>query len=1192
MLRGNKVQNSFCQSIPCIIRPTLQMKKPLLWFNTQYKEEARLDDIKLPQSVITQKLKFLVNRNDFIKELNNFSLHSIQSQYYQKSLYDISHLIEYSQQSNQIHINEQEASMSGLKLFQVFSPEQIQLLKFHFNQPQSITSISFLDGAINLIKNVHSFQDSLFVNFASNLFELFYEPQNNKKSKQQDEKFKELFQEFGIVLYKFDYLSQSQPLNIAKIIGQLYDLMITNSIKLNDFTHYRKTANNFIQKYYGIQSHKMIQPNIVDYKNILYTIFLSEIRPEALIQDAVNRFANSGIQSGSISSNIDIMSMMLLHGVPCTENFLNKLKNSKRQRLTIGQLYVLLKCYELAKVPLYEFSQTLFLDVASFISHDKQLQDGNSVLMLARICNELFSSSFITSKVAQERRNDKILNFLERNVQRHIDQLNFNHLLFISNVFNKHLKQPTFLINLLHDKLNEIKLNESSLSLYNDFLEITYDFFKEQYTHIKQQVFDYGIAPSQEYQAVTKTFVENLIQFQFTSILATNILKVVSLSCFQFEKSIILKLISKPSLFSNDVNLLTKVMKLYEIPINSEILNIILNGNKDDQIMTIESIYYVCQMNGFNQEQQAQLKQFTQDMIYTLIAENEQFLVEQRQIDDFLHTYSSQINQQSFESVQYFPEIINKLQITFDNEQIAILNKLYERTCVLWHSDILIKNLILIDKMNILNYQIYIKSAENILSCFDLVKDGTEVLPSGLLSDKKVQMSLIKAYLKQISNTTHHYMESLKIIGYLAFLNIDQFNAEDIMLLCKALGNVKELYFYDFQIYLENYLTQNQLPNESNIIQFCSYFPFINLKVRQQLIENFEKNKIQQLSLELLMASQNQQVGINQIEQLFEQLNNQEKLKYIKPILLNLIQTWDLKCSIDTIIRFAEQCYDQQDQEFKFIYLVLEFLNRSKSSIKITLSQDETYFQLHFNQKVIDSTFETKVQELFNGIDLKGLNIKTTKENINYFPSITTEMNYNELPKYKVSMVKKQLKSKDDIPEGKDQLSYFLKNTINNLSLQPQYKYIDSLIQLMILNGLEVSKYFGQIPKENYTKRIHMIKKDKRYLEFLVNMQTNMAEMESKFRFYSGVEESQLSLFICLKIENIENPTQLPIYLQYASKNNTVISPNGLSLNPLVLLESLVLSEKGQVYLINFTKWIQIYQNKQKQKEFFQMLIQ
>lgn len=59
--------------------------------------------------------------------------------------------------------------------------------------------------------------------------------------------------------------------------------MITNSIKLNDFTHYRKTANNFIQKYYGIQSHKMIQPNIVDYKNILYTIFLSEIRPEALI---------------------------------------------------------------------------------------------------------------------------------------------------------------------------------------------------------------------------------------------------------------------------------------------------------------------------------------------------------------------------------------------------------------------------------------------------------------------------------------------------------------------------------------------------------------------------------------------------------------------------------------------------------------------------------------------------------------------------------------------------------------------------------------------------------------------------------------------------------------------------------------------------------------------------------------------
>ncbi|CAK59876.1 unnamed protein product (macronuclear) [Paramecium tetraurelia] len=1062
MLRGNKVQNSFCQSIPCIIRPTLQMKKPLLWLNTQYKEEARLDDIKLPQSVITQKLKFLVNRNDFIKELSNFSLHSIQSQYYQKSLYDISHFIDYSQQSNQIHMNEQEASMSGLKLFQVFSPEQIQLLKFHFNQPQSITSISFIDGAINLIKNVHSFQDSLFVNFASNLFELFYEPQNNKKSKQQDEKFKELFQEFGIVLYKFDYLSQSQPLNIAKIIGQLYDLMITNSIKLNDFTHYRKTANNFIQKYYGIQSHKMIQPNIVDYKNILYTIFLSEIRPEALIQDAVNRFANSGIQSGSISSNIDIMSMMLLHGVPCTENFLNKLKNSKRQRLTIGQLYVLLKCYELAKVPLYEFSQTLFLDVVSFISHDKQLQDGNSVLMLARICNELFSSSFITSKVAQERRNDKILNFLERNVQRHIDLLNFNHLLFISNVFNKHLKQPNFLISLLHEKLSEIKINESSLSLYNDFLEITYEFFKEQYTHIKQHVFDFGLAPSQEYQAVTKTFVENLIQFQFTSILATNILKVVSLSCFQFEKSIILKLISKPSLFSNDVNLLTKVMKLYDIPINQEILNIIMNGNKDDQIMTIESIYYVCQMNSLTSEQQAQLKQFAQDIIYASLAENEQYLVEQRQIDDFTHTYSLQINHQSFESVQYFPEIINTLQITFETEQIAILNKLYERTCVLWNSDILVKNLILIDKMNILNYQIYIKSSENLLSCFDLVKDGTEVLPSGLLADKKVQMSLLKAFLQQIRNSTHQFQESLKILGYLAYMNIDQFNNEDVMLFCKALGNTKDVYFSDLQVYLENYLTQNQLPNESNIIQFSSFFPFIHLKVRQLLKENFENNKIEKLSLELLIASQNQQVGIHQIDQLFEQLDNQEKQKFIKPILQNLIQTWDLKCSIDTIIRFASQCYEEQDSEFKFIYQALEFLNRSKSSISIKMAQDETYFQLHFNQKIVDSEFETKVQELFNGVDLKGLNFKTTKENVNYFPSITTEMNYNQLPKYKVSMVKKQPKAKEEMSEGRDQLSYFLKTHINNLSMQPQYKFIDSFIYLMILNGLE-----GKLYKKN-----------------------------------------------------------------------------------------------------------------------------
>lgn len=33
----------------------------------------------------------------------------------------------------------------------------------------------------------------------------------------------------------------------------------------------------------------MILPTIIDYKNILYTIFLSEKRPEALIEDAVDR---------------------------------------------------------------------------------------------------------------------------------------------------------------------------------------------------------------------------------------------------------------------------------------------------------------------------------------------------------------------------------------------------------------------------------------------------------------------------------------------------------------------------------------------------------------------------------------------------------------------------------------------------------------------------------------------------------------------------------------------------------------------------------------------------------------------------------------------------------------------------------------------------------------------------------------
>ncbi|CAD8113825.1 unnamed protein product [Paramecium sonneborni] len=1192
MLRGNKVQNSFCQSIPCIIRPNLQMNRPLLWFNTQYKEETRLEDIKLPQSVITQKLKFLVNRNDFMKELSNFSLHSIQSQYFQKSLYDISNFIEYSQLSNQIHITEQDASMSGLKLFQAFSPEQINLLKFHFNQPQSITSISFIDGAINLIKNTQQFQDSLFVNLASNLFELFYEPQSSKRSKQQDEKFKELFQEIGILLYKFDYLSQSQPLNIAKFIGQLYDLMITNSIKLNDITHYRKTANNFIQKYYGIQSHKMIQPNIVDYKNILYTIFLSEIRPEALIQDAVNRFANSGIQNGSITSNIDIMSMMLLHGVPCTENFLNKLKNSKRQRLTIGQLYVLLKCYELAKVPLHEFSQTLFLDVVSFISHDKQLQDGNSVLMLARICNELFSSSFITSKVAQEKRNDKILNFLERNVQRYIDQLNFNHILFISNVFNKHLKQPNFLINILHDKLNDIKLNETSLSLYNDFLEITYEFYKESYTHIKQQVFEYGTSPSQEYLAVTKTFVENLIQFQFTSLLATNILKVASLSCFQFDKSIILKLISKPSLFSNDVNILTKVMKQYDIPMNPEIFNIVLNENKDDQVMILESIYNICQINNLNTDQKIQLKQYVQNIIYTLLAENEQYLVEQRQIDDFLHTYSSQINQQSFESIKYFPEIINTFEITFETEQLNILNKLYERTCVLWHGDILIKNLILIDKMNILNYQIYIKSAENILSCFDLGRDGTDATPSGFLADNNVQISLLKIYLNQIQNSTYQYSESLKIIGYLAYLNITQLGAEDIMLLCKALGNITELYFPELQNYLENQLTETQLPNEQNIVQFSSQFPFINIKVRELLLENFNKNKMEYLTLEKLNASQNQQVGIQQIDQLFEQLDNQEKLKFIKPILQNLNLTWDLQYSIDTILRFAEQCYNEQDTEFKLLYLILDYLNKTKSMVQVKLSQDETYFKLKFDKKIVDITFENKVQELFNQIDIKGLNFKTSKDNIIYYPSITTELNYNELPKYKVSMVKKQQKPQEDVNESKDQLSFFLKNNISRLALQPQYKYIEFIIQLMTLNGLDIFKYFTQIPKESYTKRIQMIKKDKTYLEFLVNMQTNMAEMDNQFRFVSGIEDVQLSLFICLKLENIESETYPPIFIQYVSKNNTVISQNGLQLNPSILLESMVLAEQGHVYLINFTKWIQIYQNKPKQKEFFLKLIQ
>ncbi|CAD8194236.1 unnamed protein product [Paramecium pentaurelia] len=59
--------------------------------------------------------------------------------------------------------------------------------------------------------------------------------------------FKNSFKNLEFYYINFDYHSQSQPLNIAKIIGHLYDLMIKNSIKLNDLTHYFNTANNFIQ---------------------------------------------------------------------------------------------------------------------------------------------------------------------------------------------------------------------------------------------------------------------------------------------------------------------------------------------------------------------------------------------------------------------------------------------------------------------------------------------------------------------------------------------------------------------------------------------------------------------------------------------------------------------------------------------------------------------------------------------------------------------------------------------------------------------------------------------------------------------------------------------------------------------------------------------------------------------------------
>ncbi|CAD8095668.1 unnamed protein product [Paramecium primaurelia] len=182
----------------------------------------------------------------------------------------------------------------------------------------------------------------------------------------------------------------------------------------------------------------------------------------------------------------------------------------------------------------------------------------------------------------------------------------------------------------------------------------------------------------------------------------------------------------------------------------------------------------------------------------------------------------------------------------------------------------------------------------------------------------------------------------------------------------------------------------------------------------------------------------------------------QEKLKFMKPIKSSLIQTWDLKLSIDTIIRFAESCYIEQDQEFKFIYLILEYLNQIKLQIKLKLSKDETRFELNNNSKVIEATFDTKVQEWFNIIEIKGLNRKTTKENINQYPLITTKINYQN--------IKKRLT-----------FTLFEKN-INNKSIQPQYKYLESLIYLMILNGLEISKYFGYIPKENYTKRIKIRK--------------------------------------------------------------------------------------------------------------------
>lgn len=66
-----------------------------------------------------------------------------------------------------------------------------------------------------------------------------------------------------------------------------------------------------------------------------------------------------------------------MHNIKCTESFLKKMQTIKKPRLSIIDMFVLTKSFELAQVSLNEFCITLYQDIYFIMYQDKINPDLN-----------------------------------------------------------------------------------------------------------------------------------------------------------------------------------------------------------------------------------------------------------------------------------------------------------------------------------------------------------------------------------------------------------------------------------------------------------------------------------------------------------------------------------------------------------------------------------------------------------------------------------------------------------------------------------------------------------------------------------------------------------------------------------------------------------------------------------------------